>query len=128
MNGFGNLSYYALSASFIGDFLKSGGCDLGTGKMSGFNVTWNGGEVIVGEYIVPCMDEKGNMQHCSYNIDASPLCTDQIDECMVADIKYMVEGKEETWIEDTDKTRCAKTWSQLFLVSGKSSKSSPNPH
>lgn len=32
MNGCGNVTYYALSATLIGDFLKAGGCDLGTDK------------------------------------------------------------------------------------------------
>ena len=112
---------YALSATFIGDFLRDGGCDLGTGGklLPSYDLTWNDGDVIVGEYAINCTKD-GGVGLCTYNIDASRICTDQIDECMVNDVQAKVEMTEEALLSASDPNiaKCAETWGKLFLVSG----------
>ena len=65
----------ALSASFIGDFLKAGGCDLGTGVGDiSYEVTWDDDDIVVGEYIINCT-KNGHVGPCPYSITASRICT-----------------------------------------------------
>ena len=110
-NSCSNISFYALSATMIGNFLAAGKCTLTRDKAPMTHSTWSGvvngtcdsqGNNCIG--LTPSLECSADMQSCMSSAAAQRLEeSDGIDASM-----------EALLVEDPDVQLCKDTWKELF--------------